>query len=175
MKRPAAFLDRDGVLNHDTGYVYRPAAFVWVEGAREAVGRLNRAGYWVFVVTNQAGVGRGLYGENDVRALHSHMQAELAQAAARIDAFRFCPHHPEAELAAYRHTCQWRKPGPGMLLDLFRHYPVELDGSFLIGDRQSDLEAARAAGVRGIHFGGGSLDAFVSRVIEAAPEPEGST
>lgn len=163
--KPAAFLDRDGVLCRDTGYVHRPEQFIWVDGAREAVARLNRTGYWVFVVTNQSGVGRGYYGEDAVHALHAYVSTELARVGARVDAYRFCPHHPEAKLAAYRRTCPWRKPGAGMLLDLLRCYSVKRSGSFVIGDRSSDLRAARAAGLPGFQFGGGSLDAFVADVI----------
>ncbi len=168
MKRPAAFLDRDGVLNEDVGYVHRVEDFVWIRGAREAVAQLNRAGYLVFVVTNQAGVARGFYREADVERLHRHIQAELARAGARIDAFRFCPHHPQAELEAYRCVCPWRKPGAGMLLDLMRAFPVALEESFLIGDRESDRHAAQRAGVRGYQFEGGDLDELVTSVLAEA-------
>ena len=160
--RPAAFFDRDGVLNVDRGYVHEPGEIVWIPGAARALLRLRRAGFFVFVVTNQGGIGRGLYGEADVHALHDYMQRELGGA---VDAFRFCPHHPEAELARYRVECRCRKPAPGMIEGLLDEYPVRRAGSFLVGDRESDLEAAAAAGIRGYQFLEGALDAFVEGIL----------
>ncbi len=164
-RRPAAFLDRDGVLIEDTGYPHDPGAVRWVAGAPEAVGRLNRAGFLVFVVTNQSGVARGLYPEARVGELHRWMSERLAAAGARVDAFEHCPHHPDAPLPAYRRDCRRRKPAPGMIEDLLRAWPVERGGSFLVGDKASDLAAAAAAGLPGHLFPGGDLDAFLGRVL----------
>jgi D-glycero-D-manno-heptose 1,7-bisphosphate phosphatase len=102
IKRPAVFLDRDRVLNEDTGYVFDPGKLKWIEGAQEAVKAINEAGYFAFVVTNQSGVARGLYGESDVLALHAWMADELAKMGARIDDFAYFPHHPEAIVERYR-------------------------------------------------------------------------
>jgi D-glycero-D-manno-heptose 1,7-bisphosphate phosphatase len=164
-RRPAAFLDRDGVLIEDTGYPHDPAAVRWIDGATEAVARLNRDGFLVFVVTNQSGVARGLYPEAQVGALHRWMAARLAERGARIDAFEHCPHHPDAAVAAFRRDCRRRKPSPGMIDDLMRGWPVEPARSFLIGDKPSDLAAARAAGLPGHLFPGGDLAAFLGGIL----------
>ena len=149
--RPAAFLDRDGVLNEDLGYVGAVDRFHWLPGAIEAVKRLNENGFYVFVVTNQAGVARGFYTESDVAALHDHMQGDLRRAGAHIDDFRYCPHHPEGVVHGYLGQSDWRKPNPGMILDLLAHWQVRSDASFLVGDNESDLEAGRAAELEVYH------------------------
>lgn len=164
-QRPAAFLDRDGVLNEDRGYVHDPKDLVWIPGAASALRRLRSAGFFVFVVTNQAGVGRGYYREEDVRALHDHMQRELGGV---VDAFRYCPHHPEAAVERYRVVCSCRKPAPGMITELLAEYPVRRDGSFLVGDRDTDLAAANAAGIRSYRYGDGSLDALIESILNGA-------
>jgi D-glycero-D-manno-heptose 1,7-bisphosphate phosphatase len=160
--RPALFLDRDGVLNEDHGYVFRWEDFRWIAGAREAVAAFNRAGWLVIVVTNQSGVGRGFYSEDDMRALHARMAQELAQAGGHIDAFYHAPHHPDAPLDTYRHPDPPdRKPNPGMILRALSEWPIDKAASILVGDKPSDLEAALRAGVRGVLFSGGDLAAFL--------------
>jgi D,D-heptose 1,7-bisphosphate phosphatase len=164
--RPAAFLDRDGVLNAEIGYAHRPEDLEWVDGAREAVLHLNELGYYVFVVTNQAGIARGYYGEAEMRAFHERMQDELAEIGAHVDAFYHCPFHEEAAVECYRvgdHPD--RKPNPGMILRGLREWPVQREGSFLIGDRESDIEAARRAGIPGFLFTEQSLRATVDDAI----------
>lgn len=146
--RRAVFFDRDGVLNVDKGYVHKTEDFVWLDTAVEAIRLLNQHGVLVFVVTNQAGVARGFYGEDDVRRLHAHIQSELARNGARIDDFRYCPHHPDAVIEAYRSDCAWRKPRDGMIRDLLRQWRVDPGASRLFGDKSSDVEAGMSAGVR---------------------------
>ena len=160
--RPALFLDRDGVLNEDHGYVHRWEDFRWIAGAKATVAAFNRAGWLVIVVTNQSGVGRGYYTEADVHALHEAMAEDLAAEGAHIDAFYHAPHHPEAVTEAYRHPDPPdRKPNPGMILRALADWPIDAKASLLIGDKPSDLEAALRAGIRGALFEGGDLRQFL--------------
>lgn len=163
--RPAVFFDRDGTLNHDGGYTHRVEDLVWMPQAREAIAHINERGYFVFVVTNQAGIARGYYDDGAVTAFHGAMQASLASVGGHVDAFEWCPHHPEAAIAAYRRDCSRRKPGPGMLLDLMAAWPVDTERSFLIGNSSADMEAARAAGLRALRYEGGSLVDIVAQLL----------
>lgn len=166
--RPALFLDRDGVLNHDSGYTHKAEDFRWIDGAREVVRLANDKGWFVFVVTNQAGVARGYYEERDVQALHAFMQQELAAMGAHIDAFEYCPHHPDGTRPGYGKSCDRRKPGPGMIRDLMKAWPVDATRSLLVGDMPHDMAAAEAAGICGIRFTGGNLFEFVRPLLEKA-------
>jgi len=159
--RPAVFLDRDGTLNEDSGYVHRYEDFRWLPGARDAIRRLNAAGVYVFVVTNQAGVAHGYYTEEHVHELHDWMQQKLQAGGAHIDAFEHSPFHPEGAVARYRRESELRKPEPGMLVKLQREWTTDHAGSFMVGDRDSDIQAAAAAGLPGYRFTGGSLLQFV--------------
>lgn len=169
LRRPAVFFDRDGVLNHDSGYTFEADKLQWIDGAREAVKAVNDAGCFAFVVTNQSGVARGFYEESHVHALHRWMAGEMAALGAHIDAFEYCPDHPDGTVERYRRASIRRKPGPGMITDLLGRFPVKVDESILIGDKPSDLEAARAAGIRGHLFSGGNLEAFVKRYLPSRP------
>jgi D-glycero-D-manno-heptose 1,7-bisphosphate phosphatase len=151
-RKPAAFLDRDGVLNVDHGYVHAVDRLDWIDGAAAAVRLLNEAGYHVIVVTNQSGVARGLFDEAAVEAFHTHMQEVLNAQGAHVDAFYYCPHHPDGTVKAFTMQCRCRKPGTGMLEQAARDWPIEMPGSFLIGDRDGDMAAAAAFKIRGIRF-----------------------
>ena len=149
MTRPAAFLDRDGVINVDHGYVFEPTRLEFTPTAIEGIRLLNQAGYPVLVVTNQSGVARGMYGVAEVEAFHAHMNAALGEAGAHVDAFYYCPYHPDGTVADYAIEHEDRKPGIGMIRRAMREWDVRAEGSFLIGDKQSDLDAASAAGIAG--------------------------
>jgi D-glycero-D-manno-heptose 1,7-bisphosphate phosphatase len=157
VRRAAVFFDRDGVLNEDSGYVHQPHALRWLPGARESVRAVNDSGRFAFVVTNQSGVARGYYDEDAVASFHAEMQRQLLAVGAHVDAFVFCPHHPDGILPAYAQHCHCRKPLPGMILKVLESWPVQRQSSILIGDRPSDLLAAEAAGLAGRLYGGGDL------------------
>lgn len=150
LHRPALFLDRDGTLNLDAGYTHDPAQLVWQPQAREAILWANQHGIYVFVVTNQSGIGRGYYGEADLLAFHRQMQSELEEIGAWIDGIIWCPHLPDA-------GCDCRKPAAGMLGALCDFWPILRDKSVMIGDRDSDMAAAQSAGIAGALYQGGSL------------------
>ncbi len=135
-----AFLDRDGVINEDTGYTYKKEDFVFTEGCFEALKQLQRMGFALIIVTNQSGIGRGYYTEQDYRVLTEWYRARLADEGIVITDVFHCPNTPEQD-------CDCRKPKPGLLLQAARKYPVDFSQSIMIGDRPSDVEAGKAAGV----------------------------
>ena len=168
--RPALFLDRDGVLNVDRGYVSRIEDFEWIEGAIDCVKAFNQRGWWVFVVTNQSGIARGYYTEADMHALHAHMAEDLTAHGARVDRFYYSPYHEDGELEEYRRDSIDRKPKPGMLLSAMGDFPVKREASFLIGDKPTDIAAAHAAQVGGFLFKGGNLAQFAEWALASFNE-----
>lgn len=145
---PAVFLDRDGTINEEKEYLFRPEDFSFIPGAPEAIRLLKEAGFLVIVVTNQSGIGRGYYDEEAVRRLHRHMDGELSRYGASVDGYYFCPHHPDHGSGEYLKDCACRKPLPGMLLEAVRDFSIDISSSFIIGDKRADLEAGSAAGCR---------------------------
>lgn len=163
----AAFFDRDGVINVDAGYLYRIEDWRWVEGAREALAYLTRQGYGIFIITNQSGVARGYYTEDDVRRLHRWMCREIAACGGKVTAVYYCPYLEGAPLSRYDKKSDWRKPAPGMVLQAAKDYDVDLSQSFMVGDRERDVDCAHAAGIDGYLFTGGRLDDFVKKIVTA--------
>ena len=148
-KAKAAFLDRDGVIIEDRGYVFRPADLAFLPGVIEALLRLKGMGYQLILITNQSGVARGYFDESDLSLFHNHLQRALKKAGAPpLDAIYYCPHHPEAKIKAYRQQCDCRKPKPGMLTRAIHEHNIAVDQSFMVGDKARDTEAGRLAGVK---------------------------
>jgi D-glycero-D-manno-heptose 1,7-bisphosphate phosphatase len=145
--RPALFLDRDGVINIDHAYVHKPDNFEFVDGVFELCRQARRLGYLIFVVTNQAGIGRGYYTEQDFHALTGWMCSRFESEGAAIDKVYFCPFHPEHGIGAYKLDSPFRKPGPGMILQAADEFGVDLARSVLVGDNETDIRAGLAAGV----------------------------
>ena len=158
-------LDRDGTIVIDRHYLGDPQGLEFLPGAVAGVRKLHAMGCRLFVITNQSGVARGYFTEGELNALHDWMRAELEAQGAIVHDIRYCPHHPAGTVAGYLEDHHWRKPAPGMIHDLMAHWPVRQEGSFVIGDRASDIEAAQAAGLPGFLFSGGDLDAFVADVM----------
>jgi D,D-heptose 1,7-bisphosphate phosphatase len=162
----AVFLDRDGTLVQEAGYLDRLERLVFFPYSIDAVRLLNRSGFIVVIVTNQAGVARGIFKESFVAEAHQHITGRLEAGGARVDAYYYCPHHPDASVAAYRIACDCRKPSPGMFTRAASDLDISLEDSFVIGDRWHDLEAGQRVGARGILVRTG-----YGRTEEAAPKP----
>ncbi len=142
----AVFLDRDGTINVEKEYLYKVEDFEFIPGAPEAIKSLKDAGFLVIVVSNQSGIGRGYFDEQAVEVLHRHIQEELSGHGTSIDAFYFCPHHPEKGGGDYKIVCDCRKGGPGMLLQAADEYNIDLGNSYMVGDKLADIEAGQRAG-----------------------------
>ncbi len=145
-KRPAVFLDRDGTINEQMGYINHISRFHMLAGAAEAIARLNKAQVPVVVVTNQSGLARGYFPEELLTRVHEKMERELAEAGAHIDGLYICPHHPEAREERFRVNCNCRKPKTGLLEQAARDLQLDLENSFMVGDRWSDLRCASRVG-----------------------------
>ena len=164
--RPAVFLDRDGTLVEEAGYLDRLDRLVYFPYSVDAVRVLNQAGFAVVVVTNQAGIARGIVQESFVAEAHRAIADRLAAGGARIDAFYYCPHYPTGVVERYRQACDCRKPQPGLLRRAAADLGIDLARSFVVGDRWHDIAAGRAVGARGVLVRTG-----LGRRDEAAPEP----
>ena len=147
MSRPAIFLDRDGVINADHGYVYQWSDFEILPGVEQALAALQAMGYALVIVTNQSGIGRGLYNESDVESLHNALREHLTKHNIELSGIYFCPHHPSAAKGAYLQDCTCRKPAPGLLLAAGEELNIDFSRSVMVGDKSSDMEAGRRAGL----------------------------
>jgi D-glycero-D-manno-heptose 1,7-bisphosphate phosphatase len=152
--QPALFLDRDGVVNVDSGYVHRKEDFVFIEGIFSLAKTAREAGYLVIIITNQAGIGRGHYTEVQFHMLMRWVKEQFRKNGADLDAVYYCPDHPEHGIGEYKRDTTMRKPGPGMLLQAAREHGINLPGSIMIGDSYNDMTAGEAAGIgRLFYFG----------------------
>ena len=156
-KNKAVFFDRDGTLNVDIAYLHRPEDFVWIEGAKEAIKYVNDKGYLAILVTNQSGVARGYYPEEDIKEVYDWMNNELAKIGAHLDALFYCPHHPQGKIPAYTQVCNCRKPDTGMIVEACLQFNIDRSKSYFVGDSDTDMDCAHNAGVQGIRFSGGNL------------------
>ena len=147
----AVFLDRDGVITQDPPhYAHRIDQLALIEGSDLAIKILNDENFRVIIITNQSGVAKGFYNENDIEIFNQAMIEQLKQANAHIDSIYYCPHHPEAKIQKYRLDCDCRKPKPGMLIESGKKFNIDFKSSFLVGDKWSDIEAGRAVGCKTI-------------------------
>jgi len=162
MLKPAIFFDRDDTLITDFGYMYDPKDFQWLGDAALALRDIHQAGIFIFVVTNQGGIGRGLFTESQMQEFHERLRSEAINAGAFITDIAWCPHHPLAIDKRFSTPCACRKPAPGMILSLAQKWEISLSHSAMIGDRQSDIEAGRQAGCHTFLLdSGGSLRQLV--------------
>ncbi len=162
-EKAAVFFDRDGTIVVDSGYVHRIEDLAFMPGAIAAIKRVNDLGRYAFLVTNQAGVARGFFTESDVHRFNAAVQRRLRAAGAHFDDIRYCPDHPEGTVERYRRNSDWRKPAPGMLVDLMKSWPVRRESSLVVGDKETDVCAAPSVGLHGLLYPGGDLDAFLVR------------
>jgi D-glycero-D-manno-heptose 1,7-bisphosphate phosphatase len=154
--QPALFLDRDGVVNREIGYLYKPEQVQFSTGIFELCRYAQVRGYKLIIITNQAGIARQLYSEADFHSLMRWIFEEFRQAHIHLDGYYFCPHHPEHGIGRYRKECVDRKPQPGMILQASKDHGIELSQSVLVGDRCSDIQAGAAAGIANLILLGGT-------------------
>ena len=171
--RPALFLDRDGVINIDHGYPYRVEDFDFMPDAAEAIKFAHESGIPIFVVTNQGGIGLGYFDEAAVHRFHAHMLDCISTKGGQIMDIAFCSHHPNAIDPAMR-DCSCRKPKPGMIFDLASRHQIDLNRSVMIGDRDTDMAAANAAGCHGLLYSGGSLLPIMMEAVKRLSFKDGS-
>lgn len=162
---PAVFLDRDNTLNVDHGYTYRVEDFAWIAGAPQALAMFHNCGLACFLVTNQSGIGKGLYGVAEMTAFNNHLCREAESAGGKITDIAYCAHHPQAVHPEWRAPSPRRKPAPGMILELAEKWNIDLGASVMIGDRDSDVAAGEAAGCHTYKFDGGDLAALARHVL----------
>jgi len=148
MKRPALFMDRDGTISEEVGYVNHPSRFRLFPYTAEAIKLLNDNGWLAIVVTNQAGVARGYFSEDIIVQIHERVRQELEKKSARLDAIYYCAHHPSVGEPPYRLDCECRKPKPGLIQRAAADFEIDLERSWMVGDRYGDVELARNAGLR---------------------------
>jgi len=169
MNNKAVFLDRDGVINKDHGYVYKVENFDFVMGIFDFCRYVKRLGYKIIIVTNQSGIGRGYYTESNFSELTAWMKAQFAHNKCPIDAVYYCPHHPEKATAPYLQYCDCRKPAPGMLLKAIEDFDLAPSECVMIGDNETDMQAAKASGIgRKILLASGNQSA--NKIISSADE-----
>lgn len=165
MSKPAAFFDRDGTLNVDKGYTHKISDFVWIDGAIDAIKYLNKKNYHVIVITNQSGLARNYYTEDDLIKLHNFMNSELEKNSAFIDDFFYSPYHPDVNNEKYNNLKKLRKPDIGMLELAKSKWNFSDQDSFLIGDKKSDVQCAINYGIRGYLFNTNNLFDFIKKII----------
>lgn len=146
----AVFLDRDGTVNEEVGYLTDLSKLRLIPGAGEAIKRLNQTGYKVILVTNQSGVARGYFPESMVHEAHAYLTAMLREEGAVLDGIYYCPHHPTAGSSNYTVACDCRKPGTGLIDQAKRDFDIDIRHSFMVGDKWSDVELAQRTGVHAI-------------------------
>ncbi len=152
-EKPAAFLDRDGVLNRDHGYVYKPADLEILPGVFEGLRLLKARGYWLIVITNQSGIARGLFSLAELETFHRSLDGQIKAALGfGLDAYYFCPHHPQGSVPAFAVDCACRKPKPGLLEQAGLDFPIDWTRSVLLGDKPSDIDCAEAQGIKGVQI-----------------------
>ena len=165
MVSPAVFLDRDGVINEDKGHVHKIEDFEWIKGAKSAIKYINQKKYFVFVITNQSGIAKGYYSENDVLLLHRYMSLELNKEGAHIDDYFYSPSHPDGKTNKYDHLKNLRKPNIGMIEIASKKWKFSKKDSLLIGDKQTDILCGEQYGIDSYLFKQDNLFEFVKKIF----------
>ena len=150
VKRPAVFIDRDGTVNEQMGYINHLSRFVLLPGVPEAVSLLNKNNFLAIIISNQSGVARGYFPIELVNEVHAYMKTALKKKAAYIDGIFFCPHHPQGTVPEYAQECDCRKPKAGLIHQALDSFDIDMSNSYVVGDRHLDIELAQCAGLRGV-------------------------